>query len=90
MIEKDVLSLTHRHLLILNEPYAHLILEEVTKTKSNEINMVTYSIHTSHGLQLQSLDVVYFKPLKVAYKAYKNAWCVKSQEERMKKDNLIF
>ena len=75
--KKRILSITQRHLLVLNGHKAHLTLEVVQKAKANGIDMLTFSSHTSYGLQ--PLDVSCFKPFKVAFRAYKSAWYVKKE-----------
>ena len=49
--------------------------------------MLTLPSHTSHGLQ--PLDVSCFKPFKVAFRAYKNAWCVKNRGMKVRKEDLV-
>ena len=49
--EKEMLTSSHRHLLILDGHNAHLVtLDIVTKTKRHGIDMLTIPSHTSHGL----------------------------------------
>ena len=77
--DKDNLSITERHLLVLNGHKAHLTLEVVQKVKRNGIDLLTISFYTSHGLQ--PLDVLCFKP-------YKNILCVKNHGVKVKKEEL--
>ena len=48
--------------------------------------MITLPVHTFHGLQ--PLDVSYFKPFKVAFRAYKNVWYKRNNGARVKKEDL--
>ena len=48
--------------------------------------MLTIPSHTSYALQ--PLDVACFKPFKVAFRAYKHAWNVKSNGCKVKKAHL--
>ena len=84
--EKEALSTQTRYLLILDGYKAHLSLEVLTKAKANGVDMLTLPSHTSHGLQ--PLDVAIFKSFKVAYRAYKNYWCVRNSGTKVKKGNL--
>ena len=48
--------------------------------------MLTLSSHTFHGLQ--PLDLAYFKPFKVVFRAYKNAWAIRNHEAKVGKEDL--
>ena len=81
-----VLSITNRYLLVLNGFKANLTLKVVQKAKRNGIDMLTFPSYASHGLR--SLDIICFKSSKVAFRAYKNAWCVRNHGVKVKKNNL--
>ena len=84
LIEKRVLSTTNRQLLVLNGHKAHQTLEILTKAKANGVDNPS----CPHLPGLQPLDVSCFKPFKVAFRAYKNAWCIKNNGARVKKEDL--
>ena len=84
--EKGLLTFTNRHLLILDGHKAHLTLDVITKAKRNQIDMLTIPSHISHGLQ--PLDVACFKPFKVAFRAYKQAWSVRNHGSKVRKQDL--
>ena len=81
--EKGLLTSTNRHLLILDGHKAHLTLDVLTKARRNQIDMLIIPSHTSHGLQ--PLDVACFKPFKIAFRAYKQAWIVRNHGSKVKK-----
>ena len=83
---RSLLSTTSRHLLVLDGHKAHLTLEVVQKAKTNGIDMLTLPSHTSYGLQ--PLDIACFKPFKVAFRAYKNAWCKRNPGVKVRKEDL--
>ena len=83
---RGLLSTISRHLLVLDGHKAHLTLEVVQKAKTNGIDMLTLPSYTSHGLQ--PLDIACFKPFKVAFRAYKNAWCKRNPEVKVRKEDL--
>ena len=84
--EKGLPTFTNRHLLIFDGHKAHLTLDVLTKARRNQIDMLTISSHTSHGLQ--PLDVACFKPFKVAFRAYKQAWNVRNHGSKVRKQDL--
>ena len=84
--EKGNLSITQRHLLVLDGHKAHVTLEVVEKAKANGIDMLILSSHISHGLQ--PLDVSCFKPFKVAFRAYKSTWYLKNHGVKVRKEDL--
>jgi hypothetical protein len=69
-------SLTNRHLLILNGHGNHVTLEAIEHAKDIELDMITLPSHTSHALQ--PLDVYCFKPFKTTFKKVGDATMYKS------------
>ena len=84
--ERGLMSTSDRHLLVLDGHKAHLTLEVVSKAKKHGVDMLTLPSHTSFGLQ--SLNVSYFKPFKVAFRAYKNLWTMKHHGVKVTKETL--
>ncbi len=66
------LSPTNRHLLILDGHNSHVTLDVVHKVMGVGLNLITLPSHTSHTLQ--PLDVLGFKPFKIAFRTYRNVW----------------
>ncbi len=64
------ISVTNRHLFILNGHGSHDTFKEIEWTKEFGLDMVTLPSHTSHALQL--LDVGCFKPFKITFKREKD------------------
>jgi len=64
------LSPTNRHLLILDGHNLHVTLNVLHKAMGVGLNLITLPSHTSHALQ--PLDVLSFKPFKIAFRTYKN------------------
>jgi len=69
-------SLTNRHLLIINGHGNHVTLEAIERAKDIGLNMITLPSHTSHALQ--PLDVSCFKPFKITFKKVRDATMYKS------------
>ena len=67
--ESEDLSLSNKHLVILDGHKSHITLEVMHKVKEHGVNMLSLPSHTSHALQ--PLDVACFKSFKSAFKAYK-------------------
>jgi hypothetical protein len=70
------LSLTNRHLLIINGHGSHVTLEAIERAKDIGLDMITLPFHTSHALQ--PLDVYCFKPFKTIVKKVRDATMYKS------------
>ena len=66
-----------RHLLILDGQKSNISLEVLMKAKENGIDMISLPLHINHELQI--LDKTCFKPFKVAFKAYKDMWNLKTK-----------
>jgi hypothetical protein len=64
------ISLTNKHLLILDGHGSHFTLQAIEQAKKFRLDMITLPSHTSHALQ--PLDMACFKPLKIAFKKEKN------------------
>jgi hypothetical protein len=64
------ISLTSRHLLILDGHGSHVTLEAIEQTKKFGLDMIILPSHTSHALQ--PLDVACFKPFKTTFKKEKD------------------
>ena len=67
--EKGVLPI-EKHLLIFIGHKFHISLEVLMKAKESSIDIVFFSSHISHKLQL--IDKACFKSFKVAFRAYRN------------------
>ncbi len=70
------MSLTNRHLLILNGHGSHVTLEAIEHVKNIGLDMITLPSHTSHALQ--PIDVSCFKPFKTTFKQVRVATMYKS------------
>ena len=84
--KEGVLSLSLRHLLILDGHKSHVSLEVVEKARRKGLDMITLPSHTSHGLQ--PLDVSYFGPVKQHFRAFWNAWNIQHPTKACKKETL--
>jgi hypothetical protein len=60
------ISLTNKHLIILNGHASHVTLETIKQVKEFGFDMIILPSHTFHALQ--PLDVACFKPSKIAFK----------------------
>jgi hypothetical protein len=60
------ISLTNKHLLILDGHGSHVIVEIIKQAKEFELDMIILPLHTFHALQ--PLDVACFKPFKITFK----------------------
>jgi hypothetical protein len=60
------ISLTNKHLLILDGHESHVTLIAIKQAQTFGFNMITLLSHIIHELQL--LDVAYFKLFKIAFK----------------------
>jgi hypothetical protein len=69
-------SVTNRHLLILNGHGSHVTLETIESAKDIGLDMITLSSHTSHALQ--QLDVSCFKPFQTTFKKVRDATMYKN------------
>ena len=67
-----------RHLLILDGHKSYINLEVLMKAKYNGIDN-----------ELQSLDKAYFKPFKVAFRAYRDVWNQKNHGMKRQKEGLV-
>ena len=56
------------------------------KAREHCINMISLPSHTSH--ELQPLDKAYFRPFKVAFRAYRDLWNFTNNGRKCKKENL--
>lgn len=68
--ERSELSLTSRHLLILDGHNSHVTLEVIHKAIQTRIDMVILPSHTSHILQ--PLDFAIFAPFKKAFRSIRD------------------
>ena len=66
------LGLTRRMLLILDGHKSHITLEVLLKAKKHGVDMMSLSSHSFH--EMQPLDIACFKPIKQAFRAYRNIW----------------
>ena len=64
------LDQTNWHLLILNKHNSHITLEVIKISMESGLDIVSFLSHTSHASQ--PLDIVCFKPFKVAFQKFRN------------------
>jgi hypothetical protein len=81
------ISLTNKHLLILDGHNNHVTLEAIKQAHEFGLNMVTFPAHTFHALQ--PFDVSYFKPFKTTFRKEKNVAMFKSNYMELDKITLI-
>lgn len=82
----SVLSLEHRHLLILDGHNSHVTLEVARLAKTVGLDLITLPFHTSHALQ--PLDVSVFKPFKQFFREYRDYWMSRNLEQPASKEIL--
>lgn len=70
------MSLTNRHLLIINGHGSHVTFKVIEQAQEFGLNMITLPSHTSHVLQ--PLNVSCFKPFKITFVKVKDATMFKS------------
>jgi hypothetical protein len=80
------LSVTSRHLLILDGHNSHMTLEVIHKAAQAGIDMVTLPSHTSHALQ--PLDVSVFAPFKKAFRNIRDEWVLRNGGRVPTKEDL--
>ena len=83
---QEKLSKERRLLLILDGHKSHINLEVLIKAKDHGIDMIPLPSHTSH--ELQPLDKAYFRPFKIAFRAYRDVWLIKNSGNKCKKEDL--
>jgi hypothetical protein len=66
----SVISITNRHLLILDEHGSHVNLEAIEQAQKFGLHMNILPLHTFHTLQ--PLDVVCFKHFNIVFRKEKN------------------
>ena len=76
MEKEDRLSKEKIHLLFLDGHEFHIILDVLVKAKEHGIDMISLPFHTSHKLQF--FDKVYFRPFKIAFRAYRDLCNIKN------------
>jgi hypothetical protein len=81
------ISLTNRHLFILDGQGSHVTLEAIEQAKKIGFNMITLPSHASHALQ--PLDVACFKPFKTAFRKEKNTTMVWRNYIQLDKITLV-
>jgi hypothetical protein len=81
------ISLTKRHLLILDGHSSHVTLEAIEQTHEFGLDMVILLVHTFHALQ--PFDVFCFKPFKTTFRKEKNVAMSKSNYLELDKITLI-
>jgi len=69
------ISLTNRHLLILDEHRSHVAFEAIKQAKKFGLDMIILPSHTSHAFQ--PLDVVCFKPFKTTFRKERDITMIK-------------
>lgn len=80
------ISPENRHLLVLDGHGSHVTLDVVVKAKEHGLDVLSLPSHTSH--RLQPLDVSIFKPFKVAFRGYRDAWSVRNRGQGASKEDL--
>jgi hypothetical protein len=74
--QRGGISLTNRHLLIVDGHNSHVTIEVVHKAMQVGLDLLTLPSHTSH--RLQPLDVSVFGPFKRAFKRHRDAWTLQN------------
>jgi hypothetical protein len=69
-------SLTNRHLLIINGHGNHVTLKAIEQAQEGGLNMISWPSHTSHVLQ--PIIVSCFKPFQITFRRAKDAIMSKS------------
>jgi hypothetical protein len=80
------ISLTCRHLLILDGHGSHVTMEVVKIARSVGLDLLILPLHTSHAMQ--PLDVSCFKPFKQAFWLFKDFWTLQNKSKRASKEVL--
>jgi hypothetical protein len=80
------ISLTNRHLLILDGHGSHVTFETIEQAKEFGLDMITLPSHTSHALQ--PLDVGCFKPFKTTFRKERDITMVKRNYTELDKITL--
>jgi len=80
------ISLTNKHLFILNGHGFHVTLEAIEQTKEFGLDMIILPLHTSHALQ--PLDVACCKPFKIAFRKERNITMVRRNYTKLNKITL--
>lgn len=81
--ETDNISPSNRHLLVLDGHNSHVTLDVVYQARDVGLDILTLPSHTSHALQ--PLDVSLFKPFKVAFRWYRDAWTERNTSQKATK-----
>ncbi len=81
------ISKTNKHLLILDGHGSHVTLEAIAQAQEFGLNMITLPSHISHALQ--PLDVVWFKPFKIAFRKERNILMVRRNYTKPNKITLV-
>jgi len=81
------LSPSHRHLLILDGHGSYVTLDVIKLAMSKGLDLVILPSHTSHALQL--LDFTRFKPFKLSFHTYRNAWTLRDKGKLPLKEDLV-
>jgi hypothetical protein len=80
------ISLSSRHLLILDGHRSHVTVDVVKTARSVGLDLLTLPYHTSHALQ--PLDVACFKPFKQAFRLLRDVWTLQNKSKGASKDVL--
>jgi len=81
------ISLTNRHLLIVDGHSSHVTLEAIEQAHEFGLNMVTLPVHTSHALQ--PFDVSCLKLFKTTFRKEKDVAMSKNNYMELDKITLI-
>jgi len=81
------ISITNRHLLILDGHGSHVTLEAIKQAQAFGLDVITLPSHTSHAFQ--PLDVACLKPFKIAFRKERNITMVKRNYIEPNKITLV-
>ena len=78
---------SRRFLIVLDGHKSHINLDVLLKAKEYGIDMKSIPSYTSHGLQ--HIDKAYFRPFKVAFRAYRDLWNLENKGKKCRKEDLV-
>jgi hypothetical protein len=81
------ISITNGYLFILDGHGSHVTLEAIEQAQKFGLDMITLPSHTFNVLQ--PLDMVCFKPFKIAFRKEKNITMVKMNYTKPRKLTLV-
>ncbi len=83
----SVVSLTDKHVLIIDGHGSHVTLEAILQAQEMGLNMIILPSHTSHDLQ--PLDVSYLKLVKTTFKKVRIATMFRNKHMEPYKITLV-